>query len=79
VKEFLSKNGIAYIDRDIENVPGALDELRALGFQSIPVTVISGQAVQGFNPKQFTELLQLGGKTSRRDPSETIPFVERVL
>ena len=79
MKEFLSKNGIAYIERDIENDPGALDELRSLGFQSLPVTVISGKAVPGFNPKQLTELLQLDGKTARRDPSETIPFLERAL
>ena len=79
MKEFVSKSGIAYIERDIENHPGALDELRSLGFQSLPVTVISGKAIPGFKPKQFTELLQLGSKTARRDLSETIPFVERAL
>ena len=79
MKEFLSKNGVAYIERDIENHPGALEELRSLGFQSLPVTVISGQAIPGFNPKQLTELLQLDAKTGRRDPSKTIPFLGRVL
>ena len=79
MKEFLSKNGVAYIDRDIENHPGALEELRSLGFQSIPVTVISGKAIPGFNPKQLAELLQLGVKTARRAPSETIPFVGRMM
>ena len=53
MKEFLSKSGIAYIERDIENHPGALDELNSLGVQSLPVTVISGKLVLGFNPKQL--------------------------
>ncbi len=79
MKEFLSQNGITYIDRDIENQPGALEELRALGFQTLPVTVIAGKAIPGFNPKQLTEVLHLGARTTGRTPAETIPYLGRAL
>jgi len=37
----------------------ALKELRALGYQSTPVTLIDGQAVVGFNQQRIEELLGL--------------------
>ncbi len=73
------KNGVKYIDRDVENDPGALDELQVLGFRSMPVTVIGDKAVAGFNPNQILEALQSTTKVLPRDPSETIPIIERAL
>jgi len=53
--------------------------LRALGFRSVPVTVIGDRAVMGFNPNQISEVLQLGLTVAPRDPARTIPLLGRVL
>jgi glutaredoxin len=49
VKEFLSQAGLAYTARNIEEDDTAYDELIALGFRTIPVTVIGDAVVKGFD------------------------------
>ena len=56
-KELLSKRGIDFIARDIENDPGALEELRQLGFASVPVVVVGNRGVSGWNPPKVAELV----------------------
>ena len=58
-KEFLSRNGIAHIVKDVEADPTALEELLAYGFRTTPVTVIDGATVKGFDQERLTELLAL--------------------
>lgn len=38
----------------------AYDALLALGFRSVPVTVIGDQAIQGFNRAALTKALEAG-------------------
>ena len=45
----------------------------------MPVTVIAGRAIQGFNPNEIMEALQSSIKVLPRDPSETISLIERAL
>ena len=76
---FLSKNGVGFVERDIDNHPGALDELCLLGFRSVPVTVIADKAIAGFNPDQLVKGLHINVKVVLHDPSETLPLIRRAL
>jgi len=57
VKEFLSRKGVAYTERDISRDAQALDELSKLGYMTTPVTKIDGDVVIGFDRKRLEALL----------------------
>ena len=78
-KEFLSKNGFEYIERDIQNDSGALQELRDLGFRAVPVTVIGETVINGFNPRQLSNALSLSVDIEARTPRETLGILEKTL
>jgi glutaredoxin 3 len=61
VKEFLSRNGIEFEERDLTRDPDALDDLQRIGAMSTPVTVIDGEAVVGFDQARLRELLRETG------------------
>jgi glutaredoxin len=63
-KNFLTKHNIPFNEVDIENTPGAVDELlKHVGKRAIPQFVIDGKWVQpyrsgrGFLYKEMSELL----------------------
>ena len=58
-KEFLSKKGAPFVDRDITKDPGALSELRQLGFMTTPVTQIDGETIVGFDEEKLSKALGL--------------------
>ncbi len=60
MKEFLSRSGREFTVRDVEEDPAALDELVALGQMSIPVTVVDGRIVRGFDEKALREAIGSG-------------------
>ncbi len=50
-KRFLEKHSIAYTEIDIEQTPGAADEVyRHVGKRAIPQFVIDGEWVQPYRP-----------------------------
>jgi glutaredoxin len=49
VKEFLSREGHAFATRNVEEEPAAYDALLALGFRVVPVTMVNGRAIKGFD------------------------------
>ena len=57
MKEFLSRNGIAYVERDISRDEQALDELSKLGYMTTPVTKIDDEVVVWFDEKRLGALL----------------------
>ena len=58
VKEFLSQKGIGFEERDVSRDPSAAQELvRNTGQMGVPVTVINGQAVVGFDRAGIEQLL----------------------
>jgi len=59
VKEFLSQNNIAYVERNIAADETALAELEQLGYMTTPVTVIDGEVVVGFDQAKLRERLGL--------------------
>ena len=64
MKEFLSREGYSFVTRNVDDDSSAYDELVALGWRAVPVTVVGGAAVRGFDPVRLRELLPSGG----RDP-----------
>ena len=49
MKEFLSREGVPFTAHNVEEDDRAYDELIALGFRLVPVTVIGDERVKGFD------------------------------
>ncbi len=57
MKEFLSRQGIEFTERDVAEDEAALAELGKLGVFTTPVTVIDGEMVIGFDQARLDALL----------------------
>ena len=58
VKEFLSQRGIGFEERDVSRNPSYAQELvRSTGQMGVPVTIINGQIVVGFDRGRLEQLL----------------------
>jgi mycoredoxin len=76
-KRFLQQNNVSFTEIDIENTPGAADEVvTRTGKRAIPQFVIDGEWVQpyrsgeGFLYEEMSELLGLKSlRTTRTSPS----------
>jgi len=61
VKELLSREGVAFTARNVDEDDRAYDELIARGFRTVPVTVIGERAIRGFDPAAIrAALAELG-------------------
>ena len=49
MKEFLSREGHAFTVKNVEEDDAAYDELLALGIRTVPVTLVNGTPIAGFN------------------------------
>ncbi|MPY90443.1 MAG: hypothetical protein GEU99_21290 [Luteitalea sp.] len=58
VKEFLSREHVPFVERNIEEDDAAYDALLALGFLAVPVTISGQTAVKGFDVQQLDALVQ---------------------
>lgn len=61
MKEFLSREGYAFEARNVDEDDSAYDALLALGFRTIPVTVIDGRAVKGYDERGLRDALTAAG------------------
>jgi len=61
VKEFLSRAGVKFLERNVEVDFEAYDELLARGFRSVPVVLIGERVVKGFDEAQLRQALRAGG------------------
>jgi glutaredoxin len=59
VKEFLRTQNTAFIDRDITSDESALAELEKLGVMTMPVTVVDGEKIVGYDINRLKTLLGL--------------------
>jgi glutaredoxin len=50
VKEFLSRERVSFTVRNIDEDDRAYDELVALGFRTVPTTIIGERAIKGYDP-----------------------------
>lgn len=57
-KEYLSQKGVAFQEKDVAQDPGALAELKKLGYMTTPVIVIDGSVIVGFDDKKIDQALQ---------------------
>jgi hypothetical protein len=57
----LSRERVAFVDKDVEEDVEAYDELLALGFRTIPVTVVRGVPVKGFDEGALIARLRSAG------------------
>ena len=58
-KEFLSRNGIQFVERNIVQDSEALNELRRLGYMTTPVTLVDDDVIVGFDEAKLSKALGL--------------------
>lgn len=59
VKKELDNNKIEYKEFYIDKDPKALQEVKEMGFQGVPVIVADGhEAFHGFNPDKLAEIIE---------------------
>lgn len=58
-KDFLKQNNIDFKEHNISKDPEAKKELIKKGYMSVPVLIIDGQEVLGFDKDRITKLLNL--------------------
>ena len=56
-RKLLDDKGVVYIDNDIEESASARKEWKSLGGRGVPVVVIDGQVIKGYNPNKIIQLL----------------------
>jgi glutaredoxin 3 len=57
-KEYLSQKGIQFQERDIAQDPGALADVKKLGYMTTPVIVIDDSVVVGFDADKIDQALR---------------------
>ena len=57
MKEFLSRAGVAFAVKNVDEDDRAYDELLARGLRSVPVTIIGSRVVRGFDPAALNQAL----------------------
>jgi glutaredoxin len=50
VKEFLSREGVAFTAYNVDQDERAYDDLIARGYRTVPVTIAGGRVVKGYDP-----------------------------
>src|SRR5437762_13677441 len=78
-KELLSRRGIAFEALDIENDPGALEQLHALGLRTVPVVAVGDRYVSGWNPTRLAELVGFPLEERTAPPEELIASLNMLL
>ncbi len=69
VKEFLSQKGVDFSEIDISRDPAGADELMSkTGRMAVPVTVIDGQTIVGFDLMRLEQLIGLARMREKRKP-----------
>jgi glutaredoxin len=57
-KEYLSQKGAKFQERDIVHDPGALADLKKLGYMTTPVIVVDNSVIVGFDAAKIAQALQ---------------------
>ena len=56
-KNYLNEKGVEFEERNVQTDPEARKELMAMGHMGVPVLVIDGEEVVGFDQGKIDELL----------------------
>jgi glutaredoxin len=57
VKELLSREGVRFTARNVDEDEGAYDELLARGLRTVPVTIIGDAVIRGYDPAAIKQAL----------------------
>jgi glutaredoxin len=57
VKELLSREGVPFTAYNVDEDEHAYDELIARGLRTVPVTIIGGRVLPGFNPVELADAI----------------------
>jgi glutaredoxin len=58
VKEFLSRAGRHFVERNVDEDDAAYRDLLGLGFRTVPVTVIGNHHIKGYHPHELQAALK---------------------
>jgi hypothetical protein len=58
VKAWLSRARRPFVEKNVEENDDAHAELRSLGWRTVPLTLVGGRAVNGFDPAALTQALE---------------------
>jgi glutaredoxin len=61
VKEFLSRAGRTFEVRNVDDDLDAYNDLIGRGFRAVPVTIIGGTAIKGFDEEALRSALEAAG------------------
>jgi len=59
-RDFLSEKNIEYYEYDIEKSPEGAAQYERIGEKGIPILLIDGEVVRGFNPTKILALISKG-------------------
>jgi glutaredoxin-like protein NrdH len=78
-KAMLSRRGVEFDVKDIENDPTALEELRSLGLMSVPVVRKGDKYVHGWNPTRVGELVGFEAREVSTTPEQMLSSMRTIL
>jgi glutaredoxin-like protein NrdH len=78
-KALLSRRGVEFDALDVENDRGALEQLRALGFSSVPTVVVGDRSISGWNPTRLAELVGFALQEQTGTPDELLSSLRVIL
>ena len=58
MKELLSRAGVPFTAKNVDEDDQAYDELIARGMRSVPVTVIGDRVLTGFHPVELVDAIE---------------------
>jgi len=58
VKEYFKEKGIDYEELNVSSDPEARKELMSQGFMGVPVIIIDGEAMVGFDKEKLDEIFK---------------------
>lgn len=61
MKEFLSREQQPFIEKNVEDDDAAYGELVSLGFRVVPVTIVNGRPIKGFDEPALRAALAAAG------------------
>lgn len=56
-KQYLSEKGVSYEEKNVQTDPSARKELMQMGHMGVPVIIVDGEEIVGFNKAKLEELL----------------------
>lgn len=56
-KKYLDGKGVSFVERNVSSDPNARKELVAKGYRGVPVIIVDGEEIVGFNKDKLEKLL----------------------